>query len=189
MVEKVFSENAARQADNADGLYHRTASFCAFQSVLFAKLQGNLADEGFGELDSFSVVGYKAVELVLYIAQLRIHAGAQTLFLRGDDLRLVEFAEGLAKRRAVAKTLVAEAFVAPRVAGDGEGVAAELRERDGSMKLVGLKMIRAEVDVQALKLSDFLIVPAAGVVNDAGVIELLNVRRRVCCVELHPSPR
>lgn len=73
------------------------------------------------------------------------------------------------------------------MAGDGEGVAAELRERDGSMKLVRLKMIRAEVDVQALKLPNFLIVPAAGVVNDAGVIELLNVRRRVCRVELPPA--
>ena len=55
------------------------------------------------------------------------------------------------------------------------------------MKLVGLKMIRAEVDVQALKLPNFLIVPAAGVVNDAGVIELLNVRRRACRVELPPA--
>ncbi|MFQ8766712.1 MAG: hypothetical protein ACLR8U_09470 [Oscillospiraceae bacterium] len=168
-------------------MYHRTASFCAFQSVLFAKLQGNLADEGFWELDSFSVVGHKAVELIFYIAQLRIHAGAQALFLRGDDLRLVEFAEGLAKRCAVPEGLIAEALVTPCVAGDGEGVAAELRERDGSMKLVRLKMIRAEVDVQALKLPNFLIVPAAGVVNDAGVIELLNVRRRVCRVELPPA--
>ena len=55
------------------------------------------------------------------------------------------------------------------------------------MKLVGLKMIRAEVDVQALKLPNFLIVPAAGVVDDAGMIELLNVRCRVCCVELAPA--
>ena len=97
-----------------------------------------------------AVVGHQAVDLVLHVAQLRVDAGAQALFLRGDNLRFIELAEGLAKRRAVAKTLVAEAFVAPRVAGDGEGVAAELRKRDGSMKLVGLKMIRAEVDVQAL---------------------------------------
>lgn len=41
--------------------------------------------------------------------------------------------------------------------------------------------------MQALKLPNFLIVPAAGVVNDAGVIELLNVRRRVCRVELPPA--
>ena len=109
------------------------------------------------------------------------------MFLRGDDLRFIELAESLAKRRAVAETLITEALLAPRVAGDSEGVAAELRERDGSMKLVGLKMIRAEVDVQALKLPNFLIVPAAGVVNDAGVIELLNVRCRVCRVELTPA--
>ena len=156
---------------------------------LFAKLQGNLADKRFWELDSFSVVGHKAVEFVFHIAQLRIHAGAQTLFLRGDNLRLVEFAEGLAKRRAVAETLITEALLAPRVAGDSEGVAAELGKRDGSMKLVGLKMIRAEVDVQALKLPNFLIVPAAGVVDDAGMIELFECTLPRLLRRTGPSPR
>lgn len=84
-------------------MYHRTASFCAFQSVLFAKLQGNLADKRFWELDGFAVVGHKAVEFVLYVAQLRIHAGAQALFLRGDDLRFIELAESLAKRRRLSR--------------------------------------------------------------------------------------
>lgn len=127
VVHEALAENAARQTDDADGSYHKNASFLF--SVFERK--GNFADQLLRELDHFAVVGDKAVALVFHIAQLRVDAGSETFFLCGNNLLFVEPAEGVGKGCFVPQRLVAEAFFAPSVTGDGEGVAAELRQRDG----------------------------------------------------------
>ena len=73
------------------------------------------------------------------------------------------------------------------MSGTAVVIAAELRQHDGAAELIGLENVFFEVDVQALGLTDLLIVPAGGVVDGARWVCVCNLFGDSCSVELSPA--
>ena len=77
------------------------------------------------ELHDAAVIGHETVELVLHVAQLRVHRGAEALRDGGADLLVIECLERILERERGVARLVADALAADGVALDAVDIAAE----------------------------------------------------------------
>lgn len=93
------------------------------------------------ELHDAAVIGHETVELVLHVAQLRVHRGAEALRDGGADLLVIERLERVLERERGVARLVADALAADGVALDAVDIAAELRQQRGAAELIGLEPV------------------------------------------------
>ena len=140
------------------------------------------------DLEHAPVMRHEPVGLLLDVDELGVDESSEPLVDRRPDLVVLEPQEGPRERVAVGVLAVAELLLAPGVAGDAVGVAAVLAEDHGArvVRVRARELVRAEVDVAAHQVAAALVVPSAGVVDDAGGVERPHVLGDLVGVELPP---